>query len=167
MPDGSRRFLILDGRGPGSNGVRIFVDREFKNFDAGIGYTVATGQEFSPRSAANESSIAEQMTQRQLHVVTARIKTDLDITNTQLTAVYRWVSPFAAAPIDPYQTNVEYNDPTLSITVAQNLPTWGMFPGKVQAILDARNLLEQSANGHTTQISISPRFVKGGINIRF
>jgi hypothetical protein len=165
MPDGSRRFVILDGRGAGSNGMRLFVDREFKNFDAGIGYTVATAQVFA--KGTNESSIGEQMSQRQLHVVTARIKTDLDITNTQLTAVYRWVSPFAAAPVDPYQTNVEYNDPTLSITVAQNLPTWGMFPGKVQAILDARNLLEQSANGHTTQISISPRFVKGGINIRF
>jgi len=165
MPDGSKRFFILDGNGPGSNGARIFIDREFKNFAAGIGYTVATGQVFS-KYVYSESSIADQMSQRQLHVVTARIKTDLDITNTQLTAVYRWVSPFAAAPVDPYQTNVEYNDPTLSITVAQNLPTWG-FPGKVQAILDARNLLEPSANGHSTLISISPRFVKGGINIRF
>jgi hypothetical protein len=165
MPDGSRHFVNLDGRGPGSNGVRIFIDHEFKNFDAGVGYTVATAQELS-RYAASDCSIAEQMAQRQLHVVTARIKTDLDITNTQLTAVYRWVSPFSATSIDPYQTNVEYNDPTLSITVSQNLPTWGMFPGKVQAILDARNLLEQPANGHT-QISISPRFVKGGINIRF
>jgi hypothetical protein len=144
--------------------VRLFVDRGFKNFDAGVGYTVATAQELS-RSVASESNIAEQLSQRQFHVVTARIKTDLDITNTQLTAVYRWVSPYAATSIDPYQTNVEYNDPTLSITVSQNLPTWGMFPGKVQAILDARNLLEQPANGHT-QISI-PRFVKGGINIRF
>jgi hypothetical protein len=165
LPDGSRHLIVLDGRGPGSNGVRLFVDRGFKNFDAGVGYTVATAQELS-RSVANESNIAEQLSQRQFHVVTALIKTDLDITNTQLTAVYRWVSPYAAASIDPYQTNVEYNDPTLSITVSQNLPTWG-FPGKVQAILDARNLLEQPANGHITQISISPRFVKGGINIRF
>src|SRR6185503_10628705 len=115
----------------------------------------------------SESSIADQITQRQLHVVTARIKTDLDITSTQLTAVYRWVSPFAAAPVDPYQNNVEYNDPTLSITVAQTLPTWGSFPGKVQAILDARNLLEQSNPNHGIHISNSPRFVKGGINIRF
>jgi hypothetical protein len=68
--------------------------------------------------------------------------------------------------IDPYQTNAEYLDPTLSITVAQTLPTWGTFPGKVQAILDARNLFDPSPN-HGIHISNSPRFVKGGINIRF
>ena len=105
--------------------------------------------------------------QRQFHVVTARISTDVDLTNTHLMAVYRWVSPLAAASIDPYQPNVEYNDPTLSITVAQTLPTWGSFPGKVQAILDARNVLEQIYGNRSAQISNSPRFVKGGINIRF
>jgi len=51
--------------------------------------------------------------------------------------------------------------------VAQTLPTWGTFPGKVQAILDARNLLEPSNPNHGIHISNSPRFVKGGINIRF
>jgi len=100
-------------------------------------------------------------------VVTARIKTDVNLTNTELTAVYHWVSPFAATAIDPYQTNTEYMDPTLSISVAQTLPTWGSFPGKVQAILDARNLLEQSGPNRGIHISNSPRFLKGGINIRF
>jgi hypothetical protein len=111
--------------------------------------------------------LMDQMTQRQFHMVTARVKTDVDITNTELTAVYHWVSPLAAMTIDPYQTNAEYLDPTLSITIAQTLPTWGTFPGKVQAILDARNLFEPSSTNHGIHISNSPRFVKGGINIRF
>jgi hypothetical protein len=166
LPDGTRTFLILDGSNLRSQGARFFVDREFKGFNAGLGYTVASGFGLS-KPAYHLDELMNQMTHRQFHVVTARVKTDVDITNTELTAVYHWVSPLAAVTIDPYQTNAEYLDPTLSITVAQNLPTWGTFPGKVQAILDARNLLESSNPNHGIHISNSPRFVKGGINIRF
>jgi hypothetical protein len=166
LPNGTRTFLILDGSNLRSQGARIFVDREFKGFNAGLGYTVASGFGLS-KPAYHLDELMDQMTQRQFHVVTARIKTDVDFTNTELTAVYHWVSPLAAVTIDPYQTNAEYLDPTLSITVAQTLPTWGTFPGKVQAILDARNLFEPSNPNHGIHISNSPRFVKGGINIRF
>jgi len=166
LPDGARSFLILDGRNSPSQGVRLFVDREFKGFNAGIGYTSATGLGLW-KPAYNMAEVMDLMAQRQVHVFTARIKTDVELTNTEVTAVYHWMSPLTAMSIDPYQSNAEYNDPTLSITVAQTLPTWGTFPGKVQAILDARNLFEQSTGGHGAQISNSPRFVKGGINIRF
>jgi len=166
LPNGTRTFLILDGSSLRSQGARIFVDREFKGFNAGLGYTIASGVGLS-KPAYHLDEIMDQMTQRQFHVVTARIKTDVDFTNTELTAVYHWVSPLAAVTIDPYQTNAEYLDPTLSITVAQTLPTWGTFPGRVQAILDARNLFDQSSPNHGIHISNSPRFVKGGINIRF
>ena len=81
--------------------------------------------------------------------------------------MYRWISNDAAGPIDPYQQTVEYNDPSLSISIAQNLPTFGTIPARVQAIFDARNLFEQTLGSSGNQLSASPRFVKGGINIRF
>ena len=40
-------------------------------------------------------------------------------------------------------------------------------PGKVQAILDARNLLDQCQGSQHTQFGQYPRLLKGGINIRF
>jgi hypothetical protein len=104
---------------------------------------------------------------KRFHVVTARVKTDFELTNTELTAVYRWVSKYAASAIDPYQQNAEYNDPTLSISITQNLPTFGAIPAKVQAIFDARNIFEQPFGSSKNQLALSPRFVKGGINIRF
>jgi len=165
-PDGTRTFLILEGDSLRSQGVRLFLDRQFKAFNAGIGYTVVSGFGLSGPAYQMDEFI-NQMSQRRFQVVTARIKTDVNLTNTELTAVYHWVSPFAATAIDPYQTNTEYLDPTLSISVAQTLPTWGSFPGKVQAILDARNLLEQASPNRGIHISNSPRLLKGGINIRF
>jgi hypothetical protein len=165
-PDGRRGLLIFDSRNMPSEGVRVYLNRELWGVDAGLGYTAATGIGLS-KPAATIEELQNSVSRQRFHIVTARLKTDFDLTNTELTAVYRWTSEFAAAPIDPYQSLVEYNEPTLSITVAQNLPTFRTFPGKVQAILDARNLFEHSFGAQKTQLAPSPRFVKGGINIRF
>lgn len=164
--DGRRGLLIFDGKASPSRGFRLHMNHDFHGIEAGLGYTAATGPGFSA-SASSIEDVRDKMTDRRFHVVTARLKTDLDLTNTELTAVYRWISKYSAAPIDPYQQFTEYNDPTLSISVAQNLPTWGTFPAKVQAILDARNLLEQSFGPSSAHLAHSPRFLKGGINIRF
>jgi hypothetical protein len=165
-PDGRHGLLILDGKDNPSQGVRLFLNREFNGFETGFGYTVATGPAISP-FASTVDQARNEVSQRQFHVITARVKTDFSLTNTQLTAVYRWVSKYAAGMIDPYQQSSEFNDPTLSISITQNLPTFGAIPAKVQAIFDARNLLEQPFGSSKTQLTVSPRYVKGGINIRF
>ena len=100
-------------------------------------------------------------------MVAARFKAKVDTTQTEITTVYRWISDVPASRLDPYQRLVEYNDPTLSVSIAQNLPTFRMFPCRVQAIVDARNLLDQSLGTQHTQFGQYPRLVKGGINIRF
>jgi len=165
-PDGRRGLLIFDGKNNPSQGIRLFLNREFNGFETGVGYTVASAGSFSPL-ASTLDEVRNQITQRQFHVITARVKTDFELTNTELTAVYRWVSKYAAGTIDPYQQNAEYIDPTLSISITQNLPTFGAIPAKVQAIFDARNLFEQPYGSSRNQLALSPRFVKGGINIRF
>ena len=100
-------------------------------------------------------------------MATARFKAKLDMTQTEITTVYRWTSAVSASRLDPYQRLVEYNDPTLSVSIAQNLPTWRMFPGKVQAIVDARNLLDQYLGFQHMPFGQYPKLLKGGINIRF
>jgi hypothetical protein len=161
------RLMIFDGRNLPTQGIRAHVSRDFRGVDAGIGYTVATGIGVSNKDATTLDEVRNSLIRQRFHVVTARIKTDVDATNTEVTAVYRWASNVMAAPIDAYQSLVEYNDPTLSITVAQNLPTWRTFPGKIQAIVDARNLLEPPFSPHRAQFTPAPRLMKGGINIRF
>jgi hypothetical protein len=163
-PDGRRGLLVFGSKDMPSQGVRFNASRAFQGFEVGMGYTMATAPGLA---AANLSEVRQHISPRQFHVVTARMKTDFNLTNTELTAVYRWISKYAAGPIDPYQQVVEYNDPTLSISVAQNLPTFGTIPAKVQAIVDARNILEQSFGSQKAQLAHSPRYLKGGINIRF
>jgi len=164
--DGQHGVLVLDTSNVPSQGVRLNLNRQFRNFEAGLGYTAVTGIGFS-NSAATLDEMRNKLTQRRFQSVAARFKADVDVTQTEITAVYRWTSAFSVSRLDPYQRMMEYNDPTLSVSIAQNLPTWRMFPGKVQAILDARNLLDQSFGGPRTQVGQYPRLLKGGINIKF
>jgi hypothetical protein len=165
-PDGRRSLLILDSSQSPSSGVRLYVSHRLRGFEAGVGYTAASGLALSD-VPLTVNDLGNKLVHRQFQVVTARIKTDVNVTKTELVAVYRWMSQFSASQVDPYQNMVEYNDPTLSITIAQNLPTSRLFPGKVQAILDARNVFEHSSGPQRTQVAQFPRLFKGGINIKF
>jgi hypothetical protein len=158
-------IVILDTTHLPSQGVRLHVNRQFRNFEAGVGYTAATGTGLNAEGMA--APVEPQLVPRRFHVVTARFKARLDTTQTEITGVYRWSSSLSAVRIDPYQRLDEYNDPTLSLSIAQNLPGWRMLPGRVQAIVDARNLLDQCLGSQGNQFGQYPRLVKGGISIRF
>ena len=164
-PDGRPGVLILDTSNMPSQGVRVYMNRHFRNFEAGIGYTSVTGIGIDTESTLE--TMRNQLALRRFQMVAARFKAKVDMTQTEITTVYRWTSDFSASRLDPYQRLVEYNDPTLSVSIAQNLPAWRMFPGRVQAVVDARNLLDQSLGTQHTQFGQYPRLVKGGINIRF
>ena len=164
--DGHHGILILDTSNIPSEGVRLNVNRQFRNFQAGLGYTSVNGVGISSH-AASFDDMRNQLVRRRFQSVAARFRAEVDVTQTEITAIYRWTSAFSASHLDPYQKVMEYNDPTLSLSITQNLPTWRMFPGKVQAILDARNLLDQTFGTPRMQIGQYPRLVKGGINIKF
>ncbi len=164
-PDGRRGVLVLDTSNLPSQGVRVFINRQFHGFEAGLGYTSVNGLGIDSTSSFEE--MKNQLTRRRFQMVAARFKAKLDTTQTEITTVYRWTSDFSVSRLDPYQRLLEYNDPTMSVSIAQNLPTWHMFPGKVQAILDARNLFDQTLGPQRTQFGQYPRLVKGGINIKF
>jgi hypothetical protein len=165
--DGRHGIVVLDTTNLPSEGIRLSVNRQFRNFEAGFGYTSVIGVGIDSAASFDQDQMENHLVRRRFQSVAARFKADVDATQTEITAVYRWTSAFPASRLDPYQRVMEYNDPTLSLSITQNLPTWRMFPGKVQAILDARNLLDQSFGAPRNQIGQYPRLVKGGINIKF
>jgi hypothetical protein len=164
--ENGRSIMIFDARGSSTTGVRMHADRSFRGFEAGVGYTYASAIGFNP-DVISPDELRRNAERQNFHVVTARIQTDIDLTQTAVTAVYRWNSGFSLAAVDPYQNFVEYNDPTLSITIAQDLPNWKIFPGRFQAVVDARNLFEPSFGSHRTIHALYPRLLKGGIHIKF
>jgi hypothetical protein len=166
MADGRRAVLFLDTSNMPSQGLRFSANRKFQAFEAGVSYTGVNGIGIDERSATLED-MKGQLIRRKFHTVAVRFKAELTATQTEITSVYRWNSGFSASHLDPYQRLIEYNDPSLSVSIAQNLPTFRMIPGRFQAILDARNILDQTLGMQHMQLGQYPRLLKGGINIRF
>ena len=164
--DGRRAIMIFDASNAPTTGVRLAADRSFRDFEAGLAYTYANAVGFD-EDVVSPDDLRQQARNKSFHLVTARIKTKIDLTQTAVTAVYRWSSGFSLGPVDPYQRFAEYNDPTLSLTIAQDLPSLKILPGKLQAIVDARNLFDPSFGSRRTVYAGYPRLLKGGIHIKF
>ena len=91
-------------------------------------------------------------------------------TGTQVRTVLRFSPEATVFAIDPFAGRLGVYDPSLSIQVTQELPSFGL-PVRAEAILDARNLLDaqtSSDNGEIlTFIGNTRRSVRGGISVRF
>jgi len=91
-------------------------------------------------------------------------------TGTQVRTVLRFSPEATVFAIDPFAGRLGVYDPSLSIQVTQELPSFGL-PVRAEAILDARNLLDaqtSSENGEVlTFFGNTRRSVRGGISVRF
>src|SRR5258705_11972410 len=87
-------------------------------------------------------------------------------TGTQVRTILRFSRDATVFAIDPFAGRLGVYDPSLSIQVTQELPSFGL-PVRAEAVLDARNLMDTQVstdNGEVlTQIGTSRRSVRGGI----
>ena len=166
-PHGHRSVVVLDSSRMPSAGIRLHADHQVRHVRLGVGYTYGSGLGLKGGNSGADG--ANQFVRRRFHMAVALLATEFNPTRTELTAVYRWMSGFSASSLDPYQRFAEYNDPSLSLSIAQNLPlpVLGLIAGKLQAVVDARNLFDQSYGPSRFQFAQSPRLLKGGINLKF
>lgn len=150
-----------------SRGVRLTYSQSLGTAQGVVGYTYGSGLQ-SDRNFF-------EFTPHNFHVIAARIRSQLPLTHTQVTATYRWISGDSITIVDPYQTVFESNSPGLSLAFVQAIPYFGKFiPGKLEAQLDVRNLLGrttpelyQSASLRRVEFLQPARSVRGGIKLKF
>jgi len=91
-------------------------------------------------------------------------------TGTNIHTVLRFSPNATVFAIDPFAGRLAVYDPSLSIQVTQELPSFGL-PLRAEAVLDARTLLDVQPNAENaetlTQLSAGRRSVRGGISLRF
>jgi hypothetical protein len=92
-------------------------------------------------------------------------------TGTQVRTVLRFSPEATVFAIDPFAGRLGVYDPSLSIQVTQDLPSFGL-PVRAEAVLDARNLLDVQTSTENGEIltfvgNNNRRSVRGGISVRF
>jgi hypothetical protein len=152
-----------------SRGVRVVYRRQLTNAVEGVvGYAFGYGQRLSDQGLTSPGNL---FVGDRFQVVSAKVDANFVSTGTKVSAVLRLAPSQAVFAIDPFQGQIAAYDPNLSFLVTQELPTFGLLPGHMQAMLDVRNLLDQQASaGDDRQELIASRFqrlVRIGLSLRF
>lgn len=93
--------------------------------------------------------------------------------NTEWIISYRWTSGGALTPVDMFNASTGQTDAFFNLFVRQPMPHVRFMPGRMEAIIDLRNLLAQGyvpvigPDGNTVYLVQSARSVRGGVSFTF
>ncbi len=160
-------FINVANQQGASRGMRLVYTRRLSRvWTASAGYSFGRGQ----RLASGDISRPADMFENSFFQTAAfQLGAGFD-TGTNVRTVLRFSPNATVFAIDPFAGRLGVYDPSLSIQVTQELPSFGL-PIRAEAVLDARNLLDvqpTTDNGEVlTQLTTGRRSVRGGISLRF
>jgi hypothetical protein len=150
-----------------ARGVRLVYSRRLSHgLSASAGYSFGRGQKLSANGLTNP---AEFFSNSFFQAAALQVSGDWS-TGTHVQTVFRFSPQATVFAIDPFAGRLAVYDPSLSIQVTQDLPTFGL-PVRAQAVVDARNLLDfqsRTGNGEALlEFGPNGRSLRGGIAVRF
>ncbi len=107
------------------------------------------------------------------HSLAARLSGTLPRSHTRWITSYRWTNRQSLTPVDLFNSSPGQTDPYLNVFIRQPIPGTGFLPGKMEALVDLRNLMAQGyvpvigPDGRTVYLVQSARAVRGGLAFVF
>jgi hypothetical protein len=165
--EGGAPLLSVANQQGAAHGLRVVYTRRISRIlNASAGYSLGRGQQLSVKGLTNPSELFDSGF---FQSAAFEMSATLD-TGTRVRTVFRFSPRATVFAIDPFAGRLAVYDPSLSILVTQELPTFGL-PVRAQAVIDARNLLDTqtSTDDGETFISVDAarRSLRGGISVRF
>jgi hypothetical protein len=165
--------FTYDGGSLDTNGVRVVVQRKLTNdfsatFDYGTGGVLDLGA-----ANANWQDVATLLHTRQRQALGTKFSGKIPRTGTKVIASYRWTNGGGLTPVDMFNASPGQSDPFFSVFLRQPIPGKRILPGKMEALVDIRNLLAQGyepvvgQDGRTVYLVQSARAVRGGLAFTF
>ncbi|HLM57220.1 MAG TPA: carboxypeptidase-like regulatory domain-containing protein [Pyrinomonadaceae bacterium] len=165
---GGAALLDIANQQGGARGLRVvYTRRVSQHLRASAGYAFGRGQRLSPEAfAAGPDRLFDNAF---FQTVAAQLDASV-LEGTNVRTVLRFSPGAAVFAIDPFAGRLAVYDPSLSILVTQDLPSFGL-PVRAQATVDARNLLDTltGVDGEDGSVTLGTlrRTVRGGISLRF
>lgn len=149
-----------------ARGMRLVYTRRLSRvWTASAGYSFGRGQ----RLAEDSAGPAEILESGFFQSAAVQLGADFN-SGTNIRTVLRFSPNATVFAIDPFAGRLAVYDPSLSIQVTQELPSFGL-PLRAEAVFDARNLLDFQTNMDNgeilTQLGTGRRSVRGGISVKF
>lgn len=151
----------------GAKGLRVvYVRRISHSLSASAGYSFGRGQSVSLNGLTNPADLFDNGF---FQILAAQLNADVG-RGMHVRTVFRFSPRATVFAIDPFAGRLAVFDPSLSILITKELPTFGL-PVRAEVVLDARNLLDTQTgvdDGDTlVLINAMRRSVRGGISVRF
>jgi len=107
------------------------------------------------------------------HAVAVKFSGAVPHAKTHWITSYRWTHGEALTPVDLFNVSAGQADPYLNVFIRQPIPRVGFLPGRMQALVEIRNLVAQGyvpvlgLDGRTVYLVQSARSVRGGVAFTF
>jgi hypothetical protein len=168
----SGTFSYAYAPGLSSAGARVVVQRKISDdLTATVDYS--NGQVVTADAPTNWQALAQSLSTGRQHSVGTKLYGHIPSTGTRWIASYKWTSGNALSVVDAFNASPGQTDPYLSIFIRQPIPGTSFIPGKMDALLDLRNLLAQGylpvmgQDGRTVYMVQSARSLRGGLAFTF
>lgn len=173
LPDIYSGTFSYGGGGLNTCGTRVVLQRKFsQDFTATLDYS--TGGVMTLKAPVSTwQSVSQSITNDRRHALSAKFSGYIPTSGTRWVASYKWTSGSALSPVDEFNASPGQADPYFSIFFRQSIPGTSFIPGKMEALVDVRNLLAQGyvpvlgQDGHTVYLVQSARAVRGGLAFTF
>lgn len=170
LPDISSGTFTYSGKSLDTNGMRVVLQRKFSaDLTGTLDYAFGGVLDLTQPGAPLQSAQSLITTQRR-HALAAKLSGTVPRSHTRWIASYRWVNGSALTPVDMFNSSPGQTDPFLNVFIRQPIPSFG---GRMEAIIDLRNLLAQGyvpvigQDGQTVYLVQSARSVRGGVAFTF
>ncbi len=173
LPDFVSGTFSYNGGNFSTSGMRIVFERKLPHdVTATLDYAFGGVLDLNGDNVA-WNQVRSLLGEHQSHAMTAKVTGTLPGARTHWIASYRWMNGTALTAIDMFNASPGEADPFLNIFVRQPLPHTRLIPGKMEAVVDVRNLLAQgyipvmSPDGSTVYLVQSARSIRGGVAFTF
>jgi hypothetical protein len=169
----SNTFSYAYGPELSTVGTRLVVQRKISDdLTATVDYSTG-GVVSADAPNVTWDNLARSLTTNRRHSVATKFYGYIPTSGTRWVASYKWTSGSALSTVDAFNASPGQADPYLSIFIRQPLPGTSFMPGKMDALLDLRNLLAQGyvpvvgQDGRTIYMVQSARSLRGGLAFTF
>ncbi|HET9307975.1 MAG TPA: carboxypeptidase-like regulatory domain-containing protein [Candidatus Sulfotelmatobacter sp.] len=170
LPDISSGTFSYAGPNLNTSGMRVVLQHKFaSDLTATLDYAFGGVLDLSRPDASLQHAQQWISTQRR-QAIAAKLSGTVSRTHTRWIASYRWINGSELSPVDMFNASAGQSAPFLNIFIRQPIPSFG---GRMEALIDVRNLLAQGyvpvlgQDGRTLYLVDSARSVRGGVAFTF
>jgi hypothetical protein len=156
-----------------TNGVRAVLQQKlFPELTATLNYSWGGVLDLAGNNVSLQHA-RSSIHQEWRHSVGAKLAGTVPGTHTQWATSYRVANQKSLTPVDMFDSSPGQMDPYWNVFIRQPIPGTGFLPGKMEALVDLRNLLAQGyvpvigRDGRTLYMVQSARAVRGGLAFVF